>query len=57
MTKTAAPLERQHMPTNYSISLADYTERGTDNEIRISEDFGPKQSMRGEIGLSPVFHT
>ena len=57
MTKTAAPLERQHMPTNYSISLADYTERGTDNEIRIPEDFGPKQSMRGEIGLSPVFHT
>ena len=47
MTKTAAPLERQHMPTDYSISLADYTGRGTDHEIRIPEDFGPKQSMRG----------
>ena len=47
MSKTAAPLERQHMPTDYSISLADYTGRGTDHEIRIPEDFGPKQSMRG----------
>ncbi len=47
MTKIAAPLERQHMPTDYSISLAAYTGRGTDHEIRIPEDFGPKQSMRG----------
>ena len=47
MSKTAAPLERHHMPTDYSISLADYTGRGTDHEIRIPEDFGPKQSMRG----------
>ncbi len=47
MSKTAAPLERQHMPTGHSISLAEYTGRGTDHEVRIPEDFGPKQSMRG----------
>ena len=47
MTHTAAPLERQHMPRNYSISLAEYTGRGTAHETRIPEDFGPKQSMRG----------
>ena len=45
--RAAAPLEREHMPTDYSISLADYTSRGTDHEIRIPEDFGPKQNMRG----------
>ncbi len=45
--RVAIPLEREHMPTDYSISLADYTGRGTDHEIRIPEDFGPKQSMRG----------
>ncbi len=58
MTKTAAPasgeavsvaspLEREHMPTDYSISLAAYTGRGTDHESRIPDDFGPAQSMRG----------
>ena len=58
MTKTAAPasgeavsvaspLEREHMPTDYSISLAAYTGRGTDHETRIPDDFGPEQSMRG----------
>jgi len=45
--RTALPLERQHMPTDYSISLAAYTGRGTDHEARIPDDFGPKQSMRG----------
>jgi len=45
--RVAVPLEREHMPTDYSISLADYTGRGTDHETRIPEDFGPKQSMRG----------
>ncbi len=45
--RVAIPVEREHMPTDYSISLADYTGRGTDHEIRIPEDFGPKQSMRG----------
>ncbi len=47
MSKTAAPLVREHMPSDYSISLADYTGRGTDHETRIPENFGPKQSMRG----------
>lgn len=50
MTNTpriAAPLSREHMPTDYSISLANYTGRGTSNEKRIPDDFGPKQSMRG----------
>ena len=47
MSKTAVSLDRQHMPTDFSISLADYTGRGTDHEIRIPEDFGPEQSMRG----------
>ncbi|TDJ27652.1 MAG: hypothetical protein E2O59_07755 [Gammaproteobacteria bacterium] len=47
MTKTAAPLDREHMPSDYSISLADYTGRGTDHENRIPEDFGPEQNMRG----------
>ena len=47
MSKTATPLERQHMPTDYAISLADYTGRGTEHETRIPEDFGPQQSMRG----------
>ena len=45
--RVAAPLERKHMPTDHSISLAGYTGRGTDHETRIPEDFGPKQSMRG----------
>ncbi len=45
--RVAPPLEREHMPTDFSISLAEYTGRGTDHETRIPEDFGPKQSMRG----------
>ena len=35
------------MPTGYAISLARYTNRGTDKEKRIPDDFGPVQSMRG----------
>jgi len=35
------------MPTGYAISLARYTNRGTDKEKRIPDDFGPAQSMRG----------
>jgi predicted ester cyclase len=46
-SRVAAPLERQHMPVSYDISLANYTGRGTPNETRIPEDFGPQQSMRG----------
>ena len=45
--RVAIPLEREHMQTDYSISLADYTGRGTDHEIRIPEDSGPKQCMGG----------
>jgi predicted ester cyclase len=45
--KTADPLRRAHMPTDYSISLAQYTSRGTPQECRIPDDFGPAQSMRG----------
>jgi len=45
--RVAAPLSREHMPPDYSISLAKYTGRGTPNEQRIPDDFGPKRSMRG----------
>ena len=45
--RVTLPLEREHMPTDYSISLAAYTGRGTDHETRIPDDFGAKQSMRG----------
>ncbi len=45
--RVAVPLERQHMPTDYAISLAAYTGRGTEHETRIPDDFGPAQSMRG----------
>ena len=43
----AQPLARRHMPPDHAISLAAYTGRGTPNEKRIPDDFGPKQSMRG----------
>ena len=45
--RVAVPLERQHMPPDYAISLAAYTGRGTEHETRIPDDFGPAQSMRG----------
>ncbi len=45
--RIAAPLGRQHMPTDFAISLAEYTRRGTPGETRIPDDFGPQQSMRG----------
>lgn len=45
--RTAAPLSRRHMPTDYRISLAQYTGRGTTDETRIPDDFGPSQSMQG----------
>ena len=35
------------MPTDYAISLAGYTGRGTPREVRIPEDFGPPQSLNG----------
>jgi predicted ester cyclase len=43
----AKPLRRDHMPTDYAISLAEYTGRGTPHETRIPDDFGPAQPMRG----------
>lgn len=45
--KSAVPLARRHMPSDFSISLAGYTQRGTPAETRIPRDFGPQQSMRG----------
>ena len=47
------PLRREHMPTDYSISLAAYTARGTPREQRIPTDFGPRQSL---CGFEPVYH-
>lgn len=47
------PLRREHMPTDYSISLAAYTARGTPREQRIPSDFGPRQSLRG---FEPIYH-
>jgi predicted ester cyclase len=44
---SAPPLERAHMPTGFDISLASYTGRGTPNEQRIPDDFGPQQPMHG----------
>ena len=43
----AEALRREHMPTDYSVSLASYTGRGNANETRIPTEFGPAQSMRG----------
>lgn len=45
--RVARPLSREHMPTGYSISLQKYTRRGTRQETRIPDDYGPMQSMRG----------
>ena len=40
----AQPLARKHMPTDYSISLKNYTNNRT---VRIPDDFGPKQTLSG----------
>ena len=45
--RAAVPLERCHMPSDYAISLASYTGRGTPHERRIPENYGPAQSLRG----------
>lgn len=45
--RVARPLSREHMPTDYSVSLEKYTRRGTPKETRIPDDYGPMQSMRG----------
>ena len=41
------PLHRAHMPADYGISLARYTGRGTQNEKRIPDDYGPRQRLSG----------
>ena len=41
------PLSREHMPTDYSISLSAYIGKGTSKEKRIPDDFGIKQSLEG----------
>ncbi len=41
------PLRRSHMPADYGISLARYTGRGTENEKRIPDDYGPDQRLSG----------
>ena len=52
-TRTALPLRREHMPTDYRISLDSYIGRDgigggfIDGEKRIPDDFGRGQSMRG----------
>lgn len=46
-TRIAVPLDRKHMPSDYSISLAAYTDRGSPHEKRIPDDYGPRQSMHG----------
>jgi hypothetical protein len=40
----AEPLQRRHMPTDFSISLKNYTDNFT---VRIPKDFGPSQSLVG----------
>ena len=51
--KVALPLGREHMPTDYQVSLDSYLGRDgigggfQENERRIPSDLGPAQSMRG----------
>jgi predicted ester cyclase len=40
----AEPLQRSHMPTDYAISLKNYTDNFT---VQIPKDFGPSQSLAG----------
>ena len=46
-SRQAVALSRQHMPTDYEISLARYTGRGTPEEARIPKDFGARQPLAG----------
>ena len=46
-SRPAVALSRRHMPTDYAISLARYTNRGTPEETRIPKDFGPGQGLAG----------
>jgi hypothetical protein len=55
----APPLKREHMPTDYRISLDSYCQRQSvgqgylDSEQRIPTDFGPSQSMQGFEAIYP----
>ncbi|OED35017.1 hypothetical protein AB833_31635 [Chromatiales bacterium (ex Bugula neritina AB1)] len=40
----AAPLDRSHMPADFSVSLKNYT---ADHSVRIPNDFGPGQQLAG----------
>ncbi len=40
----AQPLARRHMPTGYDVSFREYS---NNRAVRIPEDFGPKQDLRG----------
>ena len=46
-SRQAVALSRRHMPTDYEISLANYTSRGRPEEARIPKDFGPCQALAG----------
>ena len=46
----AVSLERRHMPTDYHISLRDYTKG---HSVRIPDSFGPRQDLRG---FEPEYH-
>ena len=43
----ARPLSKQHMPEDYSISLAEYVKGGPERLITDEDKRGPKQRMRG----------
>ena len=43
----AQPLRREHMPTDFSLSLGSYLGGDPRTAQRIPEDFGPRQPMRG----------
>jgi len=43
----ALPLSKDHMPADYSISLAEYVKGGPERLITDADKRGPKQSMRG----------
>ncbi|MCY3995128.1 MAG: ester cyclase [Rhodobacter sp.] len=47
----AAPLARRHMPTDHDISLGRYT---SGRKVRIPEDRGPAQSLRGFDGYRNI---
>ncbi len=49
--RPAVPLSRRHMPTGFDISLDRYT---NGREVRIPDDYGPAQSLRGFHGYRNI---